>query len=228
MPAHSTWSPRRAPPDLRNPGAETRFPQSRQKPQQSCMIKPHQGSRRKYLKTSNLPPASARGVRRHVAALNWETCLPVPKRSHACALHMALAVPHRFSPIKAKTALIVRNQGTRHNFLMPRQGASLCARRLGEAKPLPWQVPAWIILNYPLAGGNVGLLVIAAAGFQHSRAPAEGIRDGVGWQRFSRPGGAEHILAGLPAVETAGYCRVRLRRRGGGPPERRDSERQAI
>ena len=31
-------------PDLRNPGAETRFPpQSRQKPLQSCLIKPHQG-----------------------------------------------------------------------------------------------------------------------------------------------------------------------------------------
>ena len=29
------------------------------------------------------------GVCGHVRALNWETCLPVPKRCHATALHIA-------------------------------------------------------------------------------------------------------------------------------------------
>ena len=72
------------------------------------------------VKTSNLP--SACGVRRHVAALNWETCLPVPKRSHACALHMEPSpCPTRspksgsrdpISPIKAKTPAIVHDQAS--------------------------------------------------------------------------------------------------------------------
>ena len=58
-------------------------------------IKANQGISRHGMKlllraSGSHPPC---GVRRHVAALNWETCLPVPKRSPACALHTAAAMP---------------------------------------------------------------------------------------------------------------------------------------
>ncbi len=38
------------------------------------------------------------GVRRHVCALNWETCLPVPKRRPAAALHIASPSPPDRNP----------------------------------------------------------------------------------------------------------------------------------
>ena len=71
--------------------------------------------------TVRRPPC---GVRRHVAALNWETCLPVPKRSHACALPMAPAPTPEiretrsgFAPIKAKTPAIKANRASsRHRM----------------------------------------------------------------------------------------------------------------
>ena len=40
--------------------------------------------------TTRRPPF---GVRGHVRAFNWETCLPVPKRRHAAALHITHAAP---------------------------------------------------------------------------------------------------------------------------------------
>ena len=81
MPAHSTWSPRRAPPDLRNPGVETRFPQSRQKPLQSCLIKAHQG-RREFYGTSIQHPAPA-PYQEARGQTSMDITIHIPKHSRA-------------------------------------------------------------------------------------------------------------------------------------------------
>ena len=105
IPLHPT-TPYRSP----KPGIRSRFPQSRQKPLQSCLIKAHQGIRPKNTCHSNLLQSSAIGRR----------SFPLPSPLRLCVFALK---NHQSSHRKAQSRqkpqqsrLIVHNQGKRQFF----------------------------------------------------------------------------------------------------------------